>query len=72
MKQRFIQSLLVLSLTLLAGCATTPTKGYCPVPVFPDRCALDWIATAETPPCVDNWLDRYARQQEALVMNCGK
>lgn len=64
--------LLAASLISLPSCTTTPSSGYCPIPVWPDKCAVAWLAATETPACFDNWLDRVTRQQEAIEANCGK
>lgn len=70
LKRRFWLALLGLSLMSLPSCATAPSNGYCPVPMWPDKCTVAWLAATETPPCVDNWLDRMTRQQESIEANC--
>lgn len=71
-KQRlkFTPLLLVLSLMSLPSCETKPISGYCPIPVYPSKCAIDWYSTAVTPPCFDEFFDKYLRQQEAIEANC--
>lgn len=60
-------------LTALGSCATA-SKGvakYCPVPVHPDDCALEWIAVQDNyPACVDAYLNDVLKQQTAIRDNC--
>lgn len=73
MKQKYMQHLAVTSLLLLTSCESTPTnKAYCPIPIYPDKCAISWYESAQTPQCFDDFMDRYMRQQEAINKNCGK
>ncbi|AMV17421.1 hypothetical protein VT03_05985 [Planctomyces sp. SH-PL14] len=69
-RRRFTLLLLGLSLSCLPSCATTGSSGYCPVPVWPDKCVIGWLERTETPACVDAWLDRMIRQQESIEANC--
>lgn len=64
---------MLLALLLLgSACATkaAPVAKYCPVPVYPDDCALEWMAAGEYPACVSGFLDSLQRQQEAIAENC--
>ena len=73
MKQRYMPLLAVASLSLLTSCENAPTnKAYCPIPIYPDKCAIDWYERADTPQCFDDFMDRYMRQQQTIEKNCGK
>ena len=58
--------LIGVSLLSLTACADTKTIKGCPAPIWPDRCAVDWLARTETPQCFDHWLDHIDRQQTLL------
>ncbi len=72
-KQKSMLLLVAASPLLLSSCASAPTtKAFCPIPIYPDKCAISWYERAETPPCFDDFMDRYMRQQQSIETNCGK
>lgn len=66
MKQRLTPLLAALLATSLTACASNGTINYCPVPVYPDECALRWVEASNPPPCFVEFFDRYERQQGIL------
>lgn len=70
MKRRFMLSLLVASLTLLAGCNDAPKGGFCPASVRADQCTKDWLLSVEVPACALDYLNRVGKQQKAIEKNC--
>ena len=71
-RPRHTLPLLAVNLILSACSASTnsTTEIFCPQPIWPTASAVDWIEQAETPPAVDDWLDRITRQQETLAKVC--
>ncbi len=66
MKQKPTRLLAVLSLVSLTACARNGATSHCPVPVYPDECALSWVTASNPPPCFVEFFDRYDRQQGIL------
>lgn len=67
MKQNKCLSLIAASLISLTACAKEPqTRVVCPVPIYPDDCAIGWYEKTETPACFDKWIDKIDRQQSVL------
>ncbi len=61
---------LLLGLMLSPGCVDSAAKGFCPVPVYPDNCALDYLATLNPPQCAIGYFNNVATQQEVLGREC--
>jgi hypothetical protein len=62
-RQRLWQFLTVAGLMSLQACDSMNTINGCPSPIFPDKCAVDWIATSDTPQCFVGYIDKLDRQQ---------
>lgn len=66
MKRSCTAALAALSLLSLTACERAVGTRFCPVPVYPDDCALSWIERSNPPQCFVEFLDKFDRQQQAI------